>query len=292
MPDFSVLLPVYHGDHGPHVEQAIISVTEAQELRPSELVIVQDGPLGDDVAAVLVRLDNLTSVPVRRVVIESNRGLAHALEAGLAACSHEIVARADADDISLPNRFSLQIPLVAGGLDILGSAVSEFEAEGGPVTATRVLPLEPDEIRRMARFRDPFNHPSVVYRRTAVARAGGYQHLNKMEDYWLFVRMLHTGAKAANLPDALVLYRVGAGAFSRRGGWEMLTSEAGLQWRMWRARYLPLPVALRNLAIRGGYRFVPTSVRRKMYHRLISESSESVACSKSIEPGGRSTGGS
>ncbi len=77
----------------------------------------------------------------------------------------------------------------------------------------------------MARFRDPFNHPTVVYRRRAVVAAGGYQHLNKMEDYWLFVRMIQDGARVANLAEPLVLYRVGAGAYQRRGGTAMLRTE-------------------------------------------------------------------
>lgn len=273
MPEFSVLLPVYRGDHAEHFRRAVTSVTTEQLLQPDELVIVRDGPVGPEIAAVLdaARHGTITgNVPVRVVELDNNVGLARALEAGLSACRHEIVARADADDISLPERFARQIPIVAEGVDLLGSAITEFDDDEGRTSIHRVLPLESDEIRSVARFRDPFNHPSVVYRKSAVASAGGYEHLDKMEDYWLFIRMLQSGAHARNLPESLVLYRVGAGAYSRRGGLAMLRSELRLQYRMMRAGFTTPMQTARNVLVRGSYRFVPTKLRRIAYKRMLA----------------------
>lgn len=269
---FSVLLPVYAGDDADFFTRAITSVTSEQTLHPDELVVVVDGPVPARLAAVLDRLDagELTGgVGVRIVALQRNAGLARALEAGLAACSHEIVARADADDISLPHRFARQVPLVADGLDLLGSAITEFETDETRAGMTRTLPTDADSIAAMARFRDPFNHPSVVYRRSAVAAAGGYVHLDKMEDYWLFVRMIAGGARVANVTEPLVLYRVGAGAYGRRGGTAMLSSELRLQWLMLRSGFTAPAQAVRNAAVRGGYRFVPAAVRRAAYRRMV-----------------------
>ncbi|MFP5417094.1 MAG: glycosyltransferase [Actinomycetes bacterium] len=268
---FSVLLPVYGGDVPAYVERAVISVTTDQTLRPTELVIVVDGPVGPGLTTVLDRAGELAGgVPVRFVALPENLGLARALEAGLAACAHEVVARADADDISLPSRFARQVPLVAGGVDLLGSAITEFEADERSPGLTRSLPTDAGDIAAMARFRDPFNHPSVVYRRSAVRLAGGYEHVDKMEDYWLFVRMIATGARVANLPESLVLYRVGAGAYGRRGGGSMLRSELRLQSLMLRAGFTSWSQALRNVIVRGGYRFVPAGLRRLMYKVMVT----------------------
>lgn len=269
MTDFSVLLPVYGGDVPEYFWDAIESVTAQQTLKPSELVIVCDGPVGDGIEAVLYSVEDLAEeVPVTIARLESNQGLARALEIGLAECSHEIVARADADDLSLPQRFAVQIPhLVENDLDLLGSAIEEFTFEG-PTGRIRRLPLTQQAIKEALPFRDPFNHPSVVYRKSAVVAAGGYEHLNKMEDYWLFARMVHGGARVANVPDVLVQYRVDDGAYARRGGWDMFMSELVLQNHLRQIGAVSCLQCVRNVAVRGGYRLIPTVVRRSLYRSV------------------------
>ncbi|WP_127573975.1 glycosyltransferase [Georgenia faecalis] len=270
---FSVLLPVYAGDDPRFFRRAVVSATAEQDLRPDELVVVQDGPVPQALAAVVAEIETgepTGGVPVRLVRLPRNVGLARALEAGLAACRYEVVARVDADDVSLPARFARQVPLVAAGLDLLGSAIAEFADDESRPGVVRALPTDPDEIARTARFRDPFNHPSVVYRRSAVAAAGGYQHLPLMEDYLLFARMIAGGARVANLPDALVLYRVGAGAYARRGGLRLLRSELALQRELRRSGFTTPAQAARNVVVRGGYRLVPERLRRLAYRRMVA----------------------
>ena len=264
-----MLLPVYRGDRAEFFERAIVSVTADQSLRPDELVVVVDGPVPSPVASVLRRAEagELTAgVPVVVVPLAENVGLARALEAGLAACRYEVVARADADDVALPRRFALQVPLVAdGGFDLVSAAIVEFEDDEAVRGLVRAWPSDPATIARVARLADPFNHPAVVYRRSAVARAGGYQHLARLEDYCLFVRMLADGARATNVREPLVLYRVGAGAYQRRGGWQLARSELRLQGEMLRTGFTTPVEFVRNLFIRGLWRFVPPSLRRPAY---------------------------
>ena len=276
---FSVLLPVYAGDDAVHFARSVASVTHEQSLRPSELVIVVDGPVPAAIASVLDRVGDgtATGVPTRIIALPRNVGLAGALEAGLDACAHEVIARADADDVSLPERFAVQVPLVAGGVDLLGSAITEFEDDESAHGLTRRLPSDPDEIAAMARFRDPFNHPSVVYRRSAVRAAGGYEHVDKMEDYWLFARMIASGARVQNVPESLVLYRVGAGAYGRRGGHGMLRSELGLQARFLRSGFTTPAQGVRNVLVRGVYRYVPAPIRRWAYRAMVSGRSANTA---------------
>lgn len=276
MTSFSVLLPVYIGDHAEHFAEAVRSVTADQELRPTELVITCDGEVSQAVDDVLRRIEQVTDgVPTRVVRLPENVGLARALEAGLAECANEIVARSDADDISVPERFALQIPaLVDGGLDMVGAAIQEFDSSGA-IGVVRTMPQTQEEILAAAALRDPFNHPTVVYRKTAVAAAGGYEHLNKMEDYWLFARMLHTGARVANLPDVLVRYRVDEGAYQRRGGLEMLRSEWTLQRQLLTLGFVGRGTFLRNVAVRCGYRLIPTAIRQRAYRATFTRSSES-----------------
>ena len=271
MPDptsFSVLLPVYGGDTAAFFRRAIESVTVKQTLPPGELVIAVDGPVGPGIREVLdaCAAGDLTGgVPVTIVALPENVGLARALEAGLARCAHEIVARADADDVSLPHRFERQVPLVEAGFDLISSSIVEFEDDESATGLVRSFPTEAAEIAALARFQDPFNHPAVVYRRTAVTDAGGYRHLDKMEDYWLFVRMIAAGSRIANVAEPLVLYRVGAGAYARRGGWTLFRSELRLQRRMLRTGFTTPAQFARNVVVRGLWRYVPTDIRRRAY---------------------------
>ena len=122
----------------------------------------------------------------------------------------------------------------------------------------------------MIRFRDPFNHPTVVYRRSAVLAAGGYADMALMEDYLLFTRMVAAGAVPANLAEPLVHYRVGDGAYARRGGLPLLRSELALQRRFRRLGITTRWEYLRNVAVRGGYRLVPEGVRKVAYRRLLA----------------------
>lgn len=276
-PRFSVLLPVYAGDDPQFLERAFRSVTVEQTLRPAEVVVVRDGPVGSSLTAALAELGAVAAsvdVQVRLVELEENVGLARALERGLAACTHDVVARMDADDISLPHRFARQVALVAQGYDLVGSAIQEFADEDSP-EFVRVPPLTSADVDRASRFVSPFNHPSVVYRASVVGRAGGYEHLPLMEDYWLFVRMLASGARACNLSEPLVLYRVGAGAYARRGGLRLLRSELRLQLLMRRSGWTSRVQLVRNVVVRGGYRLVPESLRTLAYRWLVARRSAS-----------------
>jgi GT2 family glycosyltransferase len=267
---FSLLLSTYGGDDPGFLRAAFVSTVQEQTRRPDEVVLVQDGPVPDELAAEIARLVASSPVPVRHVVMEDNVGLGPALDRGLEACAHEIVARMDADDISRPDRFERQLPLAEAGADIVGSGLYEMGSSVDDVVGRRTPPTDPEEIRRVIRFRDPFNHPTVVYRKSAVLGAGGYTDMALMEDYLLFTRMVEAGARPANIAEPLVYYRVGAGAYARRGGVELLRSELALQRRFRDLGITSRGEYLRNVVVRGGYRLVPESVRKVAYRTLLA----------------------
>ncbi len=267
---FSLLMSTYAGDDPQFLREAFTSTVADQTRPPAEVVLVQDGPVPADLAAVLAELAAASPVPVRQVVMDANVGLGPALDRGLAACRHDVVARMDADDVSEPDRFERQLPVIEAGADIVGSGLVEFGEHAEDLVGRRTPPTDPDEIRRVIRFRDPFNHPTVVYRREAVLAAGGYSDMALMEDYLLFTRMVEGGAVPANLAEPLVRYRVGAGAYARRGGGRLLRSELALQRRLRELGLTTRREYARNVLVRGGYRLVPETVRRTAYRALIA----------------------
>ncbi len=267
---FSVLLPCYEGDTPDALEAAFVSVTAEQTRRPDQVVLVQDGPVSDQLGTRITELVEGSLSPITLVVLPRNLGLGVALTRGLEACEHDIVARMDADDVSEPERFEVQIPLVEAGLDVLGSALLEFQTSPEVVVGSRAVLTDPADIVRQARLRQTFNHPSVVYRASVVARVGGYEDLPGLEDYLLFAKMIMAGARVGNVARPLVRYRVSEGAYGRRGGWRILRSELRLQRRFRAMGFTTRAQHARNVAVRGVYRLVPEQVRRTAYQRLLA----------------------
>ena len=266
---FALLLSVYEGDRPDYLRRAFRSAVDDQTVRPAQVVIIRDGPVRAELAACLDELMQASPVPVTFVPLERNGGLGPALDAGLAASRHDVIARMDADDIAMPDRFAVEIPLIAEA-DIVGSGLLEFVGDTDNIVGQRVPPTGAEQIQRYARMHDPFNHPTVVYRRSAVLAAGGYGDLPLMEDYALFARMLLTGARAVNVAEPLVWYRVGATAFKRRGGQALLRSELRLQREFRRLGFTTPAQFVRNVVIRGGYRLVPWWLRRAVYRPVVS----------------------
>lgn len=271
---FSLLMSVYGGDQPAFLEAAFRSVVHQQTRRPDDVVLVQDGPVPEELAATITALVAGSPVPARLLALGQNLGLGPALDRGMAACSHDIVARMDADDIAVPHRFEIQVPVVEAGADLVGSSLLEFGTSAEDIVGRRVPPLEPDDIVRCSRFHQPFNHPTIVYRRSMVQAVGGYSSLPLMEDYLLFAKMIQHGARVANIAEPLVLYRVGAGAYARRGGVTLLKSEWSLQRRLRALGFLSRAQFARNVAVRGSYRLVPEGVRRAAYRHWIARRGE------------------
>ncbi|HEY6278365.1 MAG TPA: glycosyltransferase [Streptosporangiaceae bacterium] len=265
---FSLLVSVYDGDRADHIRRAFRSAVDDQTVRPDQVVIVQDGPVRDELSRCLADLAAGSPVPVTLVTLEHNRGLGPALDQGLAASWYDVVARMDADDVAMPHRFEVELPLIRDA-DIVGAGLLEFVEDTDDIVGQRVPPTDPDRIQRYARLADPFNHPTVVYRRQAVLAAGGYGDLPMMEDYALFARMLGNGARPVNVAEPLVFYRVGSTAFKRRGGARLLRSELRLQREFRRQGFTSAPEYLRNVLVRGAYRLIPWWFRRAVYRPIV-----------------------
>ncbi|MCJ8505605.1 glycosyltransferase [Kocuria flava] len=262
-------MPVYRGDSAQRVRRAAESSTVEQQRRPAELVIVRDGPVPVPVEAELVRLERELPVPVVRVDLAVNAGLTAALNAGLARCRHELVARADADDVSYPRRFAVQLPLLEAGADLVGSSMHEIGDDETRPLALRRAPVGERDILAVSRHRNPVSHPTVVLRRSAVEAVGGYEDVPLAEDYWLWVRMLRAGARVANVAEPLVGYRVSAGSYERRGGVRVFRAELALQARLRGIGHVSSLQWVRNVVVRGGYRFVPTRLRELAYRTMV-----------------------
>src|SRR5699024_6542273 len=162
-PAFTVLMPLWRGDRADRLELALRTATLEQELRPVLLILTWDGALPAELEAVVDRVEQGEFGPSLVLRHEAHRGVAAALQDGLEASPHDLVARADADDICRPERFARQIPRMdEDGLDLLGSSMREFSDTVTPGTGPlRTRPLQHEQIVRYLPHHSPFHHPSA-----------------------------------------------------------------------------------------------------------------------------------
>ncbi len=267
-PKFSVLMSVYAGDQPEHLRLALASNTEGQTLRPNQLVLVQDGPVSAELSQIIADFEEQSSLPVTVVRLAENHGLAAALHEGLTYCDYDIVARADSDDVSAPDRFAQQVPLLAAGqYDVLGSAMYEFTDDPARPESERKAVTGARAIREMLPKRNPMLHPTVVFRKSAVEAVGSYVEVPGAEDYWLWARMSRAGFVLGNLSQPLVSYRV-ATAYTRRGGIQALRKDLHVQCRLYTGGVLSPVRFAQNLAIRGVYRLAPEELRTRAFRAM------------------------
>lgn len=265
---FSLLMAVYKNDSPEFLAQALDSVV-ANTCQPAQVVVVKDGPVSPELDRVLEKFSEQLSLDL--VSLPVNQGLGPALQAGVLACREEWIARFDSDDICEPTRFEQQLAYIASHPDVslLGGQIREFESQPQHAYASRNVPLEQAAIYRYARTRNPFNHMTVIFRKSAVLAAGNYQNDPLYEDYALWIRMIMLAQNVANLPAVLVYARAGNNMFRRRGGWKYAWNETRFQYGFYRNGFLSLPQLAVNLASRVPVRLVPNQARAFIYRHLL-----------------------
>ena len=241
-----------------------------QTTCPDEVILVEDGPLSSELNDIISEYS--AKYPTLKIIpLPTNQGLGKALNEGLKHCSYDIVARMDTDDIAKPDRFEKQLAVFEKYLDIdvVGAWIDEFEDDISEVKSVRKLPELPDDIRQFAKRRNPINHPVVMFRKSAVLAAGGYQHFPLFEDYYLWIRMLMNGAKFYNIQESLLYFRFSPEMFKRRGGWRYVISELHFLQKMRQMHFISFSEFMQNLFVRFSIRLIPNSLRAIIYTKLI-----------------------
>lgn len=267
---FSVLISVYKKEKAEYLKRALQSVIN-QTLKPTEIVIVKDGPLTKELDDCIEDFQKQNSKLFKILSFKENRGLGLALRDGVKACKYEYIARMDSDDISKPDRCEKQFNYLQKHPEtaLLGTWITEFSKdENKPDTVTK-LPCTHQEIIKFAKRRNPFRHVTVVFKKTAVIQSGNYRDFLWFEDYDLFVRMLQKGYIAANIPEYLVNVRADKDMFARRGGWQYLKQDYRFQKLLLKTKFIGKTDFLINITIRSIVRLIPNKVRSYLYKKIL-----------------------
>lgn len=266
---FTILMSVYKGEQTSHFIEAFDSlIAMGGSSAIDEVILVLDGPVGAEIHAAIESFNR--RLPLRVVPREENQGLAVALNHGLSLVQSPWVMRFDTDDVCMPHRLESQIELAKSGeFDLFGSQIDEFELSSARPVQSRRVPITHEDIVRYSLRRNPFNHMTVCFRTALAQKAGGYPHLPYMEDYALWVKMIQMGAQTCNSSDALVKARIGAGMYTRRGGWVYAKCEYQLQRYFVNLGHKTWLRALVDGAFRGAVFLSPVQVRRWIYENFL-----------------------
>lgn len=267
MQDFSVLMSVYHKERPTFLCAALDSIF-SQTILPSEVVLVEDGPLTPELDSIIEGY--VVKYPILKIVpLKVNQGLGNALNEGIKFCSYDLVARMDTDDICKPNRFEQQLKIFAAHpeFDICGSWIDEFIDNVHQIENQRRLPEYHEDIYQYAKGRCPVNHPTVMYRKSKVLAVGGYQGFP--EDSNLWVKMLMSGCKFYNIQESLLWFRVTHDLYKRRGGWKYAKMDIQSQWQFYRYGFISIPIFIKNVLIRTSVRLMPNQIRSFIYKKLL-----------------------
>lgn len=266
---FSVLLSVYHRERPDFLHAALDSVFQ-QTIPPTEVVLVEDGPLTEELEAVIADFKKKHS-ELKPIRLSKNLGLGRALNEGLKHCHYGLVARMDTDDIAKPHRFERQLQVFREHpeVDVCGAWLDEFSENIERVHSVKRLPETNEELYLYGQRRNPVNHPVVMFRREAVLCNGSYRDYPLFEDYFLWVRMLTNGCRFHCIQESLLYFRASQDMFARRGGWKYALVEMRLQFLFYGLRYINFSTFLQNICIRFTARIMPHRLRVWLYKKKL-----------------------
>lgn len=264
-------MSIYNKEDPNYFTSAIDSILR-QTIKPSEVVVVCDGALTPPLNAVLDNYIQTYGTLFKVVRLPNNGGLANALNYGLDYCTYEYVARMDTDDISMPNRIETQLnAMLLHHADICSATVEEFIDDPNVTHAKKVVPTSNDEIREYSKKRNPFNHPCVMYRKSKVLEVGKYELYPLFEDYHLWIKLLNANCIGYNCPETLLKMRVGAGMYSRRGGWQYYKYALKLEQYKLSIGYYSILEYLQCILVKLVFSLVPTRLRTLLYKKLLRQ---------------------
>ena len=262
---YSVLMSVYYKEKPEYLQQSIESIL-SQTAPTDDFVLVCDGPLTPELDSVVAQYPSLHVIRLKE-----NGGLGKALNEGMKHCQHDLIARMDSDDISRSDRCERELKVFRDHpeVDIVSGTIEEFITSPDEVYSRRVLPEKSDEITQFAKKRNPFNHPCVMYKKSAVEAVGSYQDFYLLEDYYLWLRMLMAGYQGYNIQEPLLHMRAGSDMYLRRAGWKYAKTQARLFKFMKQQGFIGEGQYIKSCVIRSGSALAPNWLRKFMFEKVL-----------------------
>lgn len=265
-PTASVLMSTYAKEKAANLEASLASLRD-QTVRPDQVVLVVDGPVGPDQEAVIERFSDPTVLGLTVVRQAENGGLANAMNAGIPACTGEYIMRFDSDDLCLPDRVEVQLDYAMAhpGTDMICSWSEDF-FDDGEASQLKAAPVGHDAVVRALHWRNIIQHSSVCVKAEVLKAVGAYRSkYGLLEDYDLFVRIAQHGARIHIIPKVLVRIRSSLDQRQRRGGLGYCMKEIKFRVDMYRTGFLGLGEFLLVTSMYTVFRLVSGGMRKRLY---------------------------
>lgn len=268
-PKYSVLMSVYYKEK-PEWFSIAIDCMLNQTVKPSEFVIVCDGNLTKQLDEVIEEKIKNNSI-FKVVRLEKNVGLGPALARGVNECSNELIARMDSDDYSRNDRIEKQLDylLENPSIGMVGSNVAEFSNDITKIVSNVILPETHEEIEKYSKKRNPFRHPTIIFKKSEVLRAGNYKECYLCEDYDMWIRMIQNGTRCYNIQEQLVEMRISSDFYARRGGLKYFNSVKRFKKKQVKSGYFTRMQYLKSITPHLIVCFMPNAMRDFVYRKLL-----------------------
>ncbi|AUC85231.1 amylovoran biosynthesis protein AmsE [Polaribacter sp. ALD11] len=272
IPEFSVLITVYNKENPVFFKQALDSITSKQTIKPSQIVIVKDGPLTEQLDGLINKYVNKYGSLFHIISLEKNMKQGYAANAGGKECQFDLIARMDADDIAFPDRFERQIKyLIKNNLDIVGGQIIEFKNVKEEVVSVRKVPEKHVDIVKMMKYKMPLSNPTVIFRKEVFDTINGYDPKSIPEDYDFFVRACQKGFIFGNVPFNVLWFRLGSDkdqALRRRHGGNYAKNEYKMYKKFYKIGYYSFYEFLKVILIKIPIRLLPFKLFKFLYYKL------------------------
>lgn len=264
--DISVLMSVYRSEKPTYLDRALRSVWDDQTLRPDEIVLIQDGPVGQELADVISNWSTKLGSKFKLLKNVQNIGLTKSLNRGLKTAKGKYIARMDSDDISAPTRFEKQKEYLDTHPDVsvVGGYLQEFDAQNENL-GVRKYPLTNEMVLKYIYKASPLAHPTVMMRREIFDNGLNYdERFRTSQDIALWYDVLNAGYKIGNLDVVTIYFRREGDVFKRRSK-EKAKNEFKIYINGIRRIYGIISWRYAYPLARYIFRMMPTSVVAKIY---------------------------
>lgn len=218
MSTISVIMSVYNSEKPAFFDISLRSIWTDQILKPDEIILVEDGPLSEELLNVIEKWKENLGNTLKIIINKENLGLTKSLNKGIQIANGEYVARMDSDDISAPHRFKIQKGYLDSHPDVavIGGSIMEFDSEHINL-GIRKFPLDNNAVLKYIHKASPLAHPTVMMRKSIFDNGLIYnENYRTSQDIALWFDVLKAGYKIGNLKDITLKFRRDGNMFKRR----------------------------------------------------------------------------
>jgi GT2 family glycosyltransferase len=262
--DLSVLISIYDGIKINLLKKSFESIYK-QTILPKEIILVLDGVKRNEINEYVKNLKKKI-IKIKVIKNKKNIGIPGSYNKAIKYCKTELIAIQDSDDFSRKDRFQMQLDHFKKNkyLSLVGSSVKEKYKKKNYIKNAFKNGLD---INKTILFRNPINHPTVMYKRKAIVESGMYKNCYRMEDYHLWIRFFHKKLIFFSIQKPLVSSEVNDDFFKRRSDLKIILSELKIQLLLSRLKFNNIFFCIVIFAIKSFYHALPIILKRNF--RLI-----------------------